>query len=226
VIPLHSAVPLDSAPLDKAAAPLPASKPRVAPPQKRELAPAPALAAVPESVASEAPESKAPGPGPRDSTLIDTLSAVAPREDMPQSTAPPPVAPVPVTAPPPPLARPKPAPVRSVDAEAEARAGAEQTLAAYARALESQDLKAVEWVYPGLTARERAAWRQFFKVTREFEVTLNIERLAILGSEAQLDVRGFYEYWNRSLHRAERTPVNFLATLRRSPDGWRLIAIH
>jgi tRNA A-37 threonylcarbamoyl transferase component Bud32 len=227
MIPLPSAAPLDSAPLDKAAGPLPASKPREPPPQKRELAPAPALAAVTESVASEAAESKAPGPASRDSTLIDTLSAAPPRENIPrQSAAPPPVAPAAVPVPPTPLARPKPAPVARVDAEAEARAGAGQALAAYARALESQDLKAVEWVYPGLTARERGAWRKFFSVTREFEVTLNIERLAIVGSEAQLDVRGVYEYWNRSLHRPERTPVSFLATLRRSPDGWRLIAIH
>jgi hypothetical protein len=122
--------------------------------------------------------------------------------------------------------RPKPAPRGRADAETEARAGAGQALAAYARALESQDLKAVEWIYPGLTARERAAWGKFFKVTRQFEVTLNIERFAMVDSEARLDVRGTYQYWNRSLHRPERTPVSFVATIRRSTDGWRLTAIH
>ena len=227
LISLHSAVPLDSAPLDKAAGPLPDSKPGGAPPRQREPAPTPAFAAVPELVASEATESKAPDPGPRDSTLIDTLSAVTPREEIPRESAtPPPAATAPAPVQPTPLARPKPAPVARVDAEAEARAGAGQTLAAYARALESQDLKAVEWVYPGLTARERAAWQKFFKVTRQFEVTFNIERLAMVDSEARLDVRGTYQYWNRSLHRPERTPVSFVATIRRSTDGWRLTAMH
>jgi serine/threonine protein kinase len=227
LISLRSAVPLDSAPLHKAAGSLPASKPGGAPPRQRELAPTPAVAAAPESVASEATESKAPEPGPGNSTLIDTLSVMAPREEMPrQSATPPPVAPAPAPVQPTPPARPKPAPVGRVDAEAEARAGAGQTLAAYARALESQDLKAVERVYPGLTARERAAWRQFFKVTREFEVPLNIGRLAMVDSGARLDVRGTYQYWNRSLHRPDRTPVSFVAMIRRSPDGWRLTAIH
>jgi hypothetical protein len=231
LISLHSAVPLDSAPQDKAAGPLPASKPGGAPSRQRELAPAPAVPAVPKSVASEATESKAPEPGPqpepRDSTLTDTLSALAPRQEMPRQPAiPPPVASAPAQVQPAPLVRPKPAPGGRVDAETEARAGAGQALAAYARALESQDLKAVEWIYPGLTARDRAAWGKFFKVTRQFEVTLNIERFAMVDSEARLDIRGIYQYWNRSLHRPERTPVSFVATIGRSTDGWRLTAIH
>jgi hypothetical protein len=95
----------------------------------------------------------------------------------------------------------------------------------YARALESNDVRAVEWAYPELTEREREAWKKFFSVARDLVVTLDIERYAIAGSEAKLDVRGSYQYWNRSLHRSDRAPVRFLATLKQSADGWRLTAI-
>jgi hypothetical protein len=99
-------------------------------------------------------------------------------------------------------------------------------VATYARALESNDLRAVEWAYPELTEREREAWKKFFSVARDLIVTLDVERYAIAESEANLDVRGTYRYWNRSLHRSERAPVRFLATLKRNADGWRITAIH
>jgi hypothetical protein len=119
---------------------------------------------------------------------------------------------------------PRPAAPRR-DAVAEAREAAGRTLATYARALESSDLHAVEWIYPGITDRERAAWKKFFEVARDLVVTLNIERLDLTGSEARLDVEGTYRYWNRTLHRPEVAPVRFLATVRRAGDTWHLSAI-
>jgi serine/threonine protein kinase len=112
------------------------------------------------------------------------------------------------------------------NSEAEARAAVAGVLATYAHALEDNDLRAVEWAYPELTERERAAWKRFFSVARDLVVTLDVERYAIAESEANVDVRGTYLYWNRSLHRTERAPVRFLATLKRSADRWRLTAIH
>ena len=109
--------------------------------------------------------------------------------------------------------------------EVEARAALGRTIGSYAQALESSDIHAVQWVYPELTDRERKAWEKFFRVARNLDVNLNVERYAIEGSEARVDVRGTYQYWNRSLHRAEQRSVAFVATLRRNPDGWRLIAI-
>jgi hypothetical protein len=111
------------------------------------------------------------------------------------------------------------------DAMAEAREAAGRTLSAYARALESNDLHAVEWIYPRITDRERAAWKKFFEVARDLAVTLNIERLALSGSEAQLDVEGTYRYWNRTLLRQEVTPVRFVATVKRDGDIWHVGAI-
>jgi serine/threonine protein kinase len=118
------------------------------------------------------------------------------------------------------------APAARKHSEAEARAAVSRAVATYARALESNDLRAVEWAYPELSEREREAWKKFFNVARDLVVTLNIERYAIAESEANIDVRGTYQYWNRSLHRSERAPVRFLATLKQSADGWRLVAIH
>jgi hypothetical protein len=109
---------------------------------------------------------------------------------------------------------------------AEARAAAGRTLASYARALEANDLHAVEWIYPRITDRERTAWKKFFGVARDLVVTLNIERLAVSGAEAHLDVEGTYRYWNRTLHRPEVAPVRFLATVSRDGDTWHLSAIH
>jgi hypothetical protein len=108
---------------------------------------------------------------------------------------------------------------------AEARAAAGRTLATYAQALEAKDLHAVEWIYPRITDRERTAWQKFFGVARDLVVTLNIERLAVSASEAQLDVEGTYRYWNRTLHRQEVAPVRFLATVRRDGDTWHVSAI-
>jgi hypothetical protein len=111
------------------------------------------------------------------------------------------------------------------NSEAEARAAVAGVLATYAHALEANDLRAVEWAYPELTEREREAWKKFFSVARDLVVTLDVERYAIAESKANVDVRGTYRYWNRSLHRTERAPVRFLATLKRSAEGWRLTGI-
>jgi serine/threonine protein kinase len=125
-----------------------------------------------------------------------------------------------------PAARERRAPTAArANREAEARAAVGQVVASYARALESNDLRAVEWAYPAVTEREREAWKKFFSVARDLVVTLDIERYAITGSEAKVDVRGTYQYWNRSLNRSDRAPVRFLATLKQGDNGWRLTAI-
>jgi hypothetical protein len=114
---------------------------------------------------------------------------------------------------------------KAIDAEAQARAAAAKVVASYARALETLDVVALSQAYPGLTQRERAAWEQFFKVASDFDVTLEIERFSMADSMMQLGIQGKYEYWNRSLHRTERSPVSFSATLTRGAQGWRLAAV-
>jgi serine/threonine protein kinase len=192
----------------------PSPSPRSArPPQK----------ANPETPAVEGYEAMATGP-----VVDDTSSTrLAPEERLP-TTAPEEAGRTPTLPPPSPASKPiasKPAMTAPTDAMAEARAAAGRTLATYARALEANDLHAVEWIYPRITDRERTAWKKFFEVARDLVVTLNIERLAVDGAEARLDVEGNYKYWNRTLHRPEVAPVRFLATVRRDGDTWHLSGI-
>jgi hypothetical protein len=169
------------------------------------------------------PEPTLPGSLEPDARLRESLRVQRP----PIPLAPPPDPAAVARRAPRPAAAERPAPTAAAggNSKAEARAAVGRVVAAYARALESNDLRAVEWAYPELTEREREAWKKFFSVARDLVVTLDIERYAIAGSEAKLDVRGSYQYWNRSLHRSDRAPVRFLATLKQSADGWRLTAI-
>jgi hypothetical protein len=84
---------------------------------------------------------------------------------------------------------------------------------------------ALSRAYPGLTAEQRDAWELFFKVARDLDVTLKIEQFSLADSLMRLGIQGEYQYWNRSLNRAERSPVSLSATLRRSGQGWRLAAV-
>jgi eukaryotic-like serine/threonine-protein kinase len=177
----------------------------------------------PEAVAARPSESAVPR------LLIGDKSRASPAlGERPPTIVPEPpertVSPPPAPAPPQPVS-PKPAMTVPRDAMAETREAAGRTLATYARALESNDLHAVEWIYPRITDRERTAWKKFFRVARDLAVTLNIERLALSGSEAHLDVEGTYRYWNRTMNRQEEAPVRFLATVRRDGDTWHLSAI-
>jgi hypothetical protein len=170
-------------------------------------------------------ELKVVEPERREPEVVDTQPDVLTRREPPPIAVPPPEAVVPPAVEPAPPDRPEPRAVRRPNAEAEARAAASRAVTAYARALESKDLRAVQWVYPELTEREHAAWKKFFSATRDLVVDLKIDRFAMVDSEAHLDIRGTFQYWNRSLHQAQRSPVRFLATLRRSTDGWRLTEI-
>jgi serine/threonine protein kinase len=201
--------------VDSAPRPLPPRPARRGspPPPRHEAAPPPAAAL--ETAASESAALKVAAPEGRDLGLVET-----------EPDRPPPVGePVPLVAERPSVEEPKERAVNREVAEMEARAAAGNAVAAYARVLESRDLSALERTYPGLTARERAAWEKFFDVTRDLVVTLTIEQFSLTDSVVQLGVHGMYEYQNRSLHRAEHTPVRFGATLTRGAAGWRFTAI-
>jgi hypothetical protein len=181
-----------------------------------------------ESTVAETPALAMPEPASPESLELDRTSQDSLRLQLPSiAVAPPPdtVAMAPQARRPAAPKRPSAPAAARANSEAEARAAVGRVVATYARALESNDLRAVEWAYPAVTEREREAWKKFFSVARDLVVTLDIERYAITGSEAKVDVRGTYQYWNRSLHRSDRAPVRFLATLKQSDDGWRLTAI-
>jgi serine/threonine protein kinase len=217
-----------SAPADTAPGPPPLETPRRAAAGKAAPSPAAMPPPAPEPTVADSEEWTVAEPERPESLAVDTGPEAPPvLREPPAADAPTPPAraAAPAAPRPAPPERVAPKPVGRVAAEVEARAAVSRAVASYARALESSDLQALQWAYPKLTERERAAWKKFFSVARGLVVTLNVERYAITDSEARLDVRGSYRYWNRSLHRSEWAPVKFLATLERSTDGWRLTDI-
>lgn len=196
----------------------------VSPPHHRQAEqpwPSPAPLATQESTVATPADREAVEPVPGGLLAGDAPTVLLPLRDAP---LPPFSAALPAGRSPAP-AQPAPSLVRPLDADPQARAGAGRALATYAHALESSDIQAVEWVYPAITERERTAWKRFFSVARDVIVTLNIEQFAMAGSEAHLDVRGTYQYWNRSLRRSEQARVRFVATVKRDGDTWHLTAI-
>jgi hypothetical protein len=141
--------------------------------------------------------------------------------------APPEVEPTPAPTPPPAAepSAPPPTEASAPTAEAamaEARAAAASAVNSYASAIETNDVEAIRQVYPALTKQERSAWQEFFSATHDLKAHLTIKDVNVEGGVAEANVTGVYEYANRSLHRNERKPVSFRATLTRGPQGWHL----
>jgi serine/threonine-protein kinase len=105
------------------------------------------------------------------------------------------------------------------------RAGVDAVLAEYARAIEARDLVALRRAYPGMTADQQRGWRTFFASVRDVRTRLAVAGVRGVGDHVVADVRGSYEFQNRSPNRAERAPVRFRATVTRSAEGWRLRAV-
>ena len=117
----------------------------------------------------------------------------------------------PRTESPPPTA-PQPAPV-------DPRPLIEQTIAAYARALEARDVNAIRQVYPGLTRRQEDAWRGLFESVRALHADLRPSNIQLDGADAaRTSVAGTLELVTREGR--QRQPITFQATLERGPAGW------
>jgi hypothetical protein len=112
----------------------------------------------------------------------------------------------------PPPAAPQPAPV-------DPRPLIEQTVAAYARALESRDVSAIRQVYPGLTRRQEDAWRELFRSVRELHADLRASNITVDGTDAaRAGVGGTLELVTRQGR--ERQPITFQAVFERGSAGW------
>ncbi|HUF30011.1 MAG TPA: protein kinase, partial [Gemmatimonadaceae bacterium] len=98
-----------------------------------------------------------------------------------------------------------------------------QTVAGYARAIESRDIAAVRTVYPAITPQQQLRFQTFFDATRSLHVTFGIANLTIDGDAAEARLTGTYDY-ETERGRSE-DPVSFTASLRRESTGWRLISV-
>ena len=158
-----------------------------------------------------------PPPAPRETSPAQGTVAriVVPAPGPAPAPAPPPVtAPAPAPTPAPPPAAP-PAP-RTADVA--------QTVAAYARAIESRDVGAIRRVYPGLTSSQASNFEQFFQAARRINVSFRVSQLEGSGNSAEARLVGSYEYVT-SDGKTERQPVSFAASFRHDGSDWRLVSV-
>jgi hypothetical protein len=128
----------------------------------------------------------------------------------PPKTAPQPAPPAPA---PTPQAPPDPAPeIRSV-------------LAAYATAVESQNVDNIRRLYPGMTPSQQRGWEQFFQTVRDVKAQLSVSGLEVANGAAEAQMTGTYSYLNSSTRETEQRPVAFHVSLRREPAGWRITQV-
>lgn len=166
------------------------------------------------------PRAAAPAvPAPVPVTTPDTTVAAAP-------TRPPPPAATPVT----PVARAR-APVVQREstppprAEAGPRPAIEETVAAFARALESRNLARVRQVYSNLTMQQAQEWGEFFMGARNLRVSLRVTALEPLDDRAEASIEGAYDYEEIASGRGVRRPVSFRGTFQREGTSWRLTSL-
>lgn len=178
----------------------------------RSLAPASgaAVAAPPPAAPPKPAASESVGAHP-------AADAAAPPAAAPASPNPP--------APPPTAPRAAPAPAAPAPPAADPRAEIRGVIAAYAGAVESQNIDNIKRVYPGMTGEQQRAWEQFFRTVRDVKAQLAVAQLDLPNGAAEAQVTGTYTYLNTSTRATERVPVNFHATLRRDAGGWHIIQV-
>lgn len=120
-----------------------------------------------------------------------------------------------------PLASPAAAP-----AVVDPRPAIESAIAAYARALETRDIREVHRAYPGLTTAQQQGWEDLFRASRSLKARLTVSAVDVRGGAAEASVNGTYEFDNATTGRLEQRAVTFHATLVADSTGWRLSAIH
>jgi len=115
--------------------------------------------------------------------------------------------------------RTEPGPVAAPPVPSDPRPLIEQTIAAYARALEARDVNAIRQVYPGLTRRQEDAWRGLFQSVRAVHADLRPSTIQVDGPDAaHAAVSGTLELVTREGR--QRQPITFQAAFERAAAGW------
>ena len=126
-----------------------------------------------------------------------------------------------VTTQPPAPPAPPPAPPAATDP----RPAIEAAILAYARALETRDIREVRRAYSGLTPSQQQGWEDLFRAARSLKASLTVTAIDVQAARAEATVSGIYEFDNGTTGRVERRPATFHATLVADPTGWRISAI-
>jgi serine/threonine-protein kinase len=113
-------------------------------------------------------------------------------------------------------------PAPSVSPPVDHRPAIERVLENYRRAIESRDLAQLRAAYPGLTAQQERAWRDFFGSITHITATLTIRSLETAGDQAQARIAVTYEYRARA---NQTQDLDLTAALQLRPSGWQITAI-
>ena len=107
---------------------------------------------------------------------------------------------------------------------ANATAGVQEAIAAYAHAIQSRDVSAIRRVYPDISSAQQNGFQQFFDAARALRVSFSLSSLDVSGNSADARVVGTYDYTGAD-GRSMRQPVSFRAALRQDGGAWRLISV-
>lgn len=135
-------------------------------------------------------------------------SATARRRPPPDTVAAPVTPPVPVvTAPPRPVV--DTAPIR-------------EAIAAYGRALENRDMRALRKAYPGIPSHQAQAWQNLFQSVRDVHATVQPSRIEIdpAGGRASADVQCTLRFRNTTTTQPSPLTCDFHARLAREGGAW------
>jgi hypothetical protein len=102
------------------------------------------------------------------------------------------------------------------------RPAIERVLETYRRAIESRDLAQLRAAYPGLTAPQERAWRDFFGGITHITARLTIRSLETSGDQARARLAVTYEYRARA---NQTQDLDLTAVLELRASGWQITAI-
>jgi hypothetical protein len=105
---------------------------------------------------------------------------------------------------------------------ADPRPAIEQVIEQYRLAIESRDVERLRAVYPALSGQQESAWRSFFGSVSDLTAELSIASFNLAGDTARARINAVYEF---RADRRQTQNTSFLLTLRRGPEGWRIVAV-
>jgi ketosteroid isomerase-like protein len=99
-------------------------------------------------------------------------------------------------------------------------------IAAYASALQSENVASVRAAYTGLTTQQAAAWQGLFDAAEDLRITHTVTSVDVSGSTATARVSALHEFRNTADRgRAVKSEFLYTATLTRAGETWRITRI-
>jgi ketosteroid isomerase-like protein len=98
----------------------------------------------------------------------------------------------------------------------------ERVIETYRRAIEARDVTQLRSAYPGLTAEQERAWRDFYGSVTELAATFRVQDLQVSGDHATARVAATYDF---RAGRRQTQNLDLTMTLEHRLGGWRLSSI-